>query len=84
MTPPRLILYTRHGCHLCEEARERIGRLRSTGAAFELQLVDVDSDPALAARYGAEVPVLTVNDRKFAKYRIDEARLRRRLAQESG
>lgn len=54
------ILYTRHGCHLCEEAH---GRLQDAQRrhGFHLELVDVDHDPDLAARYGELVPVIAVN-----------------------
>ena len=50
-----LRLYTRSGCCLCEGLEER---LRALDPAPVLELVDVDGDPALQARYGLEVPVL--------------------------
>ncbi|MEI6830475.1 MAG: glutaredoxin family protein [Synechococcaceae cyanobacterium ELA445] len=50
-----LRLYTRVGCHLCEGLAERLGQL---DPAPGLELVDVDRDPAIQARYGLEVPVL--------------------------
>lgn len=80
MSAPRLVLYTRRDCHLCDEAHAAIERVRAEGAAFELEVLDVDGDPALRERYGMEVPVLFVEGRKFAKVRVDETRLRRRLA----
>ena len=52
-----LVLYTRAGCCLCEGLEER---LRALQPAPALQLVDVDADPALLARYGLEVPVLAL------------------------
>jgi hypothetical protein len=54
---PSLILYTRAGCCLCEGLEER---LRELGLREPPRLVDVDSDPALQARYGLSVPVLAV------------------------
>ena len=54
---PVLILYTRAGCCLCEGLEER---LRELLPAETLRLVDVDSDPALQARYGLFVPVLAL------------------------
>jgi hypothetical protein len=80
MSAPRLVLYTRGGCHLCEEGRSVVERIRQAGAVFELQIVDVDRDPELAARYGSEVPVLLKDGRKIAKLRFDERRLRRYLS----
>ena len=64
-------LYTRKGCHLCDVAKEVIDRVRLT-EQFELRVLDVDSDAQLAERYGQEVPVILVNGRKHAKYRLDE------------
>lgn len=57
---PRLILYTRQGCCLCEGLEERLRELGlAAGApAGGLALIDVDADPQLQARYGLEVPVL--------------------------
>lgn len=79
MNPPRLTFYTRRGCHLCEAARQVLQRVRSRGAVFVLDIIDVDSDPALQALYGTEVPVLLVDAKKFAKVRFDERRLARKL-----
>ncbi len=52
-----LRLYTRVGCCLCQGLEER---LRALDPAPALELVDVDGDPALQARYGMEVPVLAL------------------------
>jgi len=54
-----LRLYTRAGCCLCEGLAER---LRALDPAPVLELVDVDGDSALQARYGLEVPVLALLD----------------------
>jgi glutaredoxin len=61
-TPATVVLYTRQGCHLCDNAR---ATLESAGQRFPLVLttVDVDSDPDLVARYGMEVPVVLVDGR---------------------
>jgi glutaredoxin len=59
-TPPlEVVLYTRPGCHLCDEARARLNRERRRHR-FRLTEVNVDSDPDLAGRYGDRVPVVTV------------------------
>ena len=54
-----LRLYTRAGCCLCEGLEQR---LRALDPAPWLELVDIDADPALQARYDLEVPVLAVLD----------------------
>lgn len=71
-------LYTRAGCHLCEEAKQQMAPLLAEfGAA--LREVDVDSDAALRERYGNDVPVIFLGARKVAKHRVDIAQLRRQL-----
>jgi len=73
-----LTLYTRSRCHLCEEAKATLAPvLLEFGVA--LKEVDVDTDPALAARFGEQVPVLMLDDRKLAKHRIDARQVRRAL-----
>jgi hypothetical protein len=79
----RLTLYGRADCHLCEEMRVVVERVaREIPVAIEA--VDVDGDPALAAAYGGEVPVLCVNGRRAFKYRVEAPALRARLAREPG
>ena len=56
----KLILYTRPGCHLCEEMKEKLSRALQR-VAFEVQEIDVDQDPELRKRYGESIPVLAVN-----------------------
>ena len=77
----RITLYSRHGCHLCDDMRAVVA---AVGRELPLQVdeVDVDGDPALAAAYGDQVPVLLVNGRKAFKYRVDAAALRERLRRE--
>ena len=72
-------LYSKPGCHLCDEARDallRVQRLRP----FELIDVDVQSDPALLAEYGEQIPVVLLNGTFAFEYAVDEARLRDLLA----
>jgi glutaredoxin len=78
MSMTRVVLYGRHDCHLCDEMKAVVDEVRRA-LPFELEVVDVDGDPALAAAYGLEVPVLTIDGRKAFKYRVDAATLRRRL-----
>ena len=54
---PRFVLYDRDGCHLCAEARAQLERLAPV-LDFDVTVLDVDADPALAARYGERVPVV--------------------------
>lgn len=52
---PTLTLYTRAGCHLCEQAEANLRALE-----YRYQPADVDADPALRARHGDDVPVLAL------------------------
>ncbi|MCH7750361.1 MAG: LLM class flavin-dependent oxidoreductase, partial [Acidobacteria bacterium] len=53
----QLTLYTRPGCHLCDDLKETLLRVRRR-QAFEFREVDVSRDPALERRYGQDIPVL--------------------------
>ncbi len=76
--PLDVTLYTRPGCHLCEEAKEQIGPLlRSAGA--RLSEVNIDADPALRPLYDYDVPVILLGARKVAKHRVDLEQFRRQL-----
>ncbi len=75
---PKVTLYTRIGCHLCDDAKEVLESVRRE-KPFELDVVDVDTDPALVELYTYEVPVITIEGRKAFKYRVDAAALRAKL-----
>jgi len=79
-SPLEITLYTRAGCHLCEEAQaEILPLLKEFGAA--LRVVDIDCDPTLAERYRNDIPVIFLGNRKVAKHRVNVAALRRQLAE---
>ena len=73
------MVYSRRDCCLCDEALEQIEAARES-ADFALEVVDVDTDPALVERYGHEVPVVEIDGRKAFKYRLTTRQLLRRLA----
>ena len=74
-----LTLLTRPSCHLCEEMKAVVEPLVGK-AGGTLAIVDVDSDPALAARWGNQIPVLLdEGGRAVARVRDPEAAIRRRL-----
>jgi glutaredoxin-like protein DUF836 len=74
-----LILYSRPGCHLCDDMKAVIERVART-VPISMDVVDISSDPDLESRYGLEIPVLLADGTKVAKYRVSEAELRRILA----
>jgi glutaredoxin len=73
-------VYSREQCHLCEEALETVEAVAaSVEATVEIEEVDVDADPDLAAEYGDRVPYVFVDGRPAFKFRVDESELRSRL-----
>jgi len=76
--PPRVTLYSRPGCHLCETARAVIEEVcAELGESFtEVSILD---DPELIRRYGEEIPVTLVDGRQHDFWRVDPARLRAAL-----
>lgn len=71
-------LYGREGCHLCDEARDVLEALRAR-AAFELEEVDIESDPALHARYLERIPVVAVDGEELSDFFVDAEGLLRKL-----
>jgi glutaredoxin len=82
VSEPRITLYGRAGCHLCDEARAVVEAVcAETGDSFTE--VDIDAagfDPDLRARMTEEVPVTFVDGRQHDFWRVDPARLRAVLA----
>ena len=75
-----LKIYSRPGCHLCEDMKALVQRvMRTAGRPATIAEVDIAGDADLEARYGSEIPVLEIDGRKIAKYRITEGELRRAL-----
>jgi glutaredoxin len=73
-----ITLYGKPGCHLCEDARSALERIRA-GHGFELEEVDVSLDPALYREYGERIPVLALDGEELFEFFVDEASLRERL-----
>jgi glutaredoxin len=76
--PLDVTLYTRTGCHLCEEAKVAIEPLlREFGA--NLREVNIDEDKTLTERYGLDIPVLFLGPRKVAKHHVSPLQFRIQL-----
>ena len=76
--PRDVTIYSRPGCHLCEEAKAQIAPLLKEFGA-RLTEINIDEDPELRSRYDYDVPVVFLGARKAAKHRIDLAQFRRQL-----
>ena len=72
-------LYGRAECHLCDEARAALQRVRSD-VPFELRECDIEADAALLRAYFERIPVVTLDGRELFAYFVDERALRCALA----
>ncbi|MCR1783602.1 glutaredoxin family protein [Nocardioides carbamazepini] len=75
---PRVTLYSRPGCHLCDDARAVIEAVcAELGESYEE--LSIDDDPALADRFADEIPVTFVDGRQHDFWRVSADRLRAAL-----
>jgi hypothetical protein len=74
-----ITLYTRPGCHLCDEAREAIVALRDELPPFELSEVNIEQDDGLLARYLERIPVVAVDGEVVSELELKLDRLRASL-----
>jgi hypothetical protein len=75
---PRVTLYSKPGCHLCENARVVVEQV--CGELGEAWVeVDITSDPGLVRRYGEEIPVTLVDGAQHDFWHVDAVRLRTAL-----
>ena len=81
-SPILVTLYTRPGCHLCDEAKaQMLPILDEFGAT--LREVNIDEDPNLRQQFDWDVPVVFLGERKIAKHRVDLQQFRRQLEEVS-
>ena len=71
-------LYTRPGCHLCDNARAAIERVRER-APFQLVEIDIESDDALHRAYLERIPVVALDGQELFEHFVDEAILAARV-----
>ncbi len=75
-----IAIYSRPGCHLCEEMKAVVQKVaQREHASVTIDEIDISTDPSLESRYGLEIPVLMVNGKKAAKYRVTEDEVTRIL-----
>jgi glutaredoxin len=75
---PHVTLYTKPGCHLCEEAKQE---MLSAGIAAEytFEEVNIEGDEELYERYKFEIPVVIIDGHKAFKYRLTAEEFKRRI-----
>jgi hypothetical protein len=79
MRSPKVKLYARPDCHLCDEARAELEALLASGARFELEEVDIESDDELLRAYLERIPVVELDGSVISELGLDEEGLRARL-----
>jgi glutaredoxin len=75
---PDVTLYSRVGCHLCEEAKTAIAPLLREFRAT-LREIDIEGDATLMERFGCDIPVIYIGRKKAAKHRVNLEQFRRQL-----
>jgi glutaredoxin len=76
-------LYGKPGCHLCDDARAIVERVRAQ-RQFELEEVDVSLDPTMFREYGERIPVLAVDGVELFEFHVEEAALLKQLDRVDG
>ena len=75
---PTITLYGRPGCHLCDDARAVLERIRAE-APFELVERDIEADDDLLRRYLERIPVIALDGEELFDFFVDEPALRAAL-----
>jgi glutaredoxin len=74
-----IVLYTKSGCCLCDDAKEAL-RLARARVQFTVREVDIESDPALHDAHRYDVPVIEIDGRRAFKHRVTVRQLVERLS----
>jgi glutaredoxin len=75
---PEVTIYSKSGCHLCEEAKAAIAPLLREFRAT-LREIDIEGDATLMERFACDIPVIYIGCKKAAKHRVDLEQFRRQL-----
>lgn len=74
----QVILYTRPGCHLCEEAKQEM-QAAACANEYTLQEINIESDPELLRRYQYDIPVITIDGIEAFRHRVISEAFRERI-----
>ena len=78
---PVLHVYSRHGCHLCEQLIEEL--LPIVRDVFDVDVRDIDSREDWRARYDVRVPVVEFQDRMICEFQLDREAIQELITAES-
>lgn len=76
----QVTLYTKPGCHLCDEMKAEISKANCAGL-YELREINIETDAELFARYRTDIPVLSINGLEAFTHRLSSADFRNYLNQ---
>jgi len=76
--PIRIDIYSRPGCHLCDEAARVIEQYRGK-IPVELRTINVEASSELENRYGMDIPVVMLNGNEAFRHRVNGPELERKL-----
>jgi len=77
---PRVVIYSRPGCHLCEEAKKVI-EASGYPDEYTLEEINIESDGELLRRYRYDIPVIMINGEEAFRHRLTADEFRRKLKQ---
>jgi glutaredoxin len=75
----QVVVYSRPGCHLCEEAIDALVAMHAEDYRFDLHEVDIESEEALLRRMLEKIPVIEVDGEIVSELVLDETAVRARL-----
>ena len=73
-----MIIYSRPGCHLCDEAKAAIENSGCSGL-YTLEEVNIESDEELLKKYKYDIPVVTIDGEEAFRHRVDPAEFKIRV-----
>ena len=82
MTKPHVIVYSRPGCHLCDEAKLAI-KTAGCDDQFTVEEINIESDRELLRKYQYDIPVVTIDGDEVFRHRVDVSQFRTRITQTS-
>lgn len=79
MAKAHVIVYSRPGCHLCDEAKESIAQARCD-ELFVLDEINIETDRNLLLKYQFDIPVVTINGVEAFRHRVDVEKFKQLIA----
>ena len=81
MSKAHVIVYSRPGCHLCDEAKEAIERA-GCNEAFSFEEINIETNRELLLKYQFDIPVVTINGHEAFRHRVDSTKFRELVTKE--